>query len=105
MQQQQQPPTAKLHGLLQACKAMSALGRPLYITETGVADKEDRNREVMMDTYFAQVCFSASESRRGSPAPQSRAAAPHPAARRGVQAHLPGHLLLKARGDLASCCV
>lgn len=42
---------------MQACKAMSAVGVPMYITETGVADLKDTRREEMFDTYFAQAYF------------------------------------------------
>ena len=42
--------------LLQGLKAMSAIGVPLYITETGVADERNVLREEMMTTYFAQAC-------------------------------------------------
>lgn len=41
---------------LQACRVMSVVGVPMYITETGVADLDDTRREQMFDTYFAQVC-------------------------------------------------
>ena len=44
---------------LQALKDMSAVGVPLYITETGVADERDVLRKEMMTTYFQQVVYSA----------------------------------------------
>ena len=40
---------------VQALKAMSSVGVPLYITETGVADERDALREEMMTSYFQQV--------------------------------------------------
>ena len=42
--------------LLQACKYMNAVGLPMYITETGVADHRDVLRPEMFETYFNQVC-------------------------------------------------
>jgi len=40
---------------MQACKAMSKIGVPLYITETGVPDSRDVLRNEMFYTYFAEV--------------------------------------------------
>ena len=47
--------TLKPKLLLQACKAMSAVGVPMYITETGVADHRDVLREEMFATYFSEA--------------------------------------------------
>jgi hypothetical protein len=39
------------HHLRQA----AALGRPLYVTETGIADKHDVHRSSMIHQYYGQV--------------------------------------------------
>lgn len=41
---------------------MSAVGVPLYITETGVADEKNVLREEMMTTYFDQVGSPATDA-------------------------------------------
>lgn len=43
-------------GLRDAIEDVSSLGVPIYITETGVADKGDELRPVVIQTYFEQVC-------------------------------------------------
>lgn len=40
---------------LQACKVMSQIGVPLYITETGVPDAKDVLRTEMFTSYFEQA--------------------------------------------------
>lgn len=35
--------------------AISALRVPVYITETGIADKDDKLRARLIDSYYAQV--------------------------------------------------
>lgn len=42
-------------GLYQAVKYSSALGIPMYITESGVADKTHKARPKMIDTYLKEV--------------------------------------------------
>jgi len=42
-------------GLYRACTAMSKIGVPIYITETGVPDSRDVLRNEMFSTYFAEV--------------------------------------------------
>jgi hypothetical protein len=33
----------------------AAFGRPLYVTETGIADREDKHRARLIDEYYGQV--------------------------------------------------
>jgi beta-glucosidase/6-phospho-beta-glucosidase/beta-galactosidase len=42
-------------GLSIALQGASALGVPLYITETGIADAGDARRALMVDSYMAEV--------------------------------------------------
>ncbi|KAK9829708.1 hypothetical protein WJX72_007458 [[Myrmecia] bisecta] len=42
-------------GLYEGIAAMSALGVPVYITETGVADSQGDRRQAFLDTYIPQV--------------------------------------------------
>ena len=51
-----QPPTCSYpEGLLLAIHHLSAVSVPIYITETGVADRGDALRAEMIDGYMAQV--------------------------------------------------
>ncbi len=47
---------------MQACTAMSKIGVPIYITETGVPDSRDVLRNEMFSTYFAEVRPAATPS-------------------------------------------
>lgn len=42
-------------GLMTAFEGVSKLGVPIYITETGVADKGDSLRPQMIETYMSQI--------------------------------------------------
>lgn len=42
-------------GLSEALERVSSLGKPIYITETGVADKSDLLRQQLLPAYFAVI--------------------------------------------------
>ena len=57
------PPVQRLstvHGrnaCAQGIQEMSALGKPIYITETGIADRKGDKRPLWLQTYIPQVAF------------------------------------------------
>ena len=40
---------------MQGIKALSKIGVPIYITETGIADAKEDRRPEFFQTYFAEV--------------------------------------------------
>ena len=44
-------------GIYEGLRKYSALGVPLYITETGIPDYKEDRREEMFNTYFPQVLY------------------------------------------------
>lgn len=49
------PPRSYPEGMLLAIHHLSAVGAPIYITETGVADRGDELRKECIEGYMAQV--------------------------------------------------
>ena len=43
----------------QGIKALSELGVPIYITETGIADEKGDRRPIFFETYFAEVLHAS----------------------------------------------
>lgn len=41
--------------MLQGIKALSDIGKPIYITETGIANEKEDLKPQFFETYFAQV--------------------------------------------------
>ena len=48
-------PMPVLQGLYDSIAHASSLGLPVYVTETGLADRQDDRRADLADTYWAQV--------------------------------------------------
>ena len=42
-------------GIYEGLRKYSAIGVPMYITETGIPDYKEDRREEMFNTYFPQV--------------------------------------------------
>eukprot|EP00967_Tisochrysis_lutea_P122417 scaffold202571_cov16-Tisochrysis_lutea.AAC.1 len=52
--------SADVQGLYDSIKDASALGVPIYITETGLADAKDQHREHFIRSHYSMVRFATS---------------------------------------------
>lgn len=57
------------------CLQASQYNMPIYITETGIADRSDKNRATMIDKYMRAVSDSLSRGHTPSQAPRCCSAA------------------------------